>query len=390
MNKDKLKIIAKCLLYSSSGDLIGFSNGILKFNKKIHGILTNDNENFIEESIEKTNDTFLRFFNGGLVEGLKMKYFNYIYSYNTHINLIICKNLLNYDKIDDKIYNIKKSLIDLYENDSLKNKRFYSDIFKNQIKKLKNKNYNYLDESYDKKANSSDPATTSLILGIYYNDNKNLNDLIYLCIHMTRLTHNNGISILGSICSALFTNFAFNKLDIKRWPFELIKILESKNFIKIYLENTNDETKYLIDLKLYIYQWKKYINLYLLEKNNEIFFKINSNFADYDYPGEVLRVLWDNFTQDKTRFYPGDLGDDVMIICYHNLLNLKLINIKNNINYYYDRLIGYTCYNSGNSSNLGMISSGIFSLNYTFEIINNLISGVDNINILKEITNLIK
>ena len=106
MNKDILKIIAKCLLYSSSGDLIGFSNGNLKFNKKINGILTNKNENFIEESIEKTNETFLRFFNGGLVEGLKIKYYNYIYSYNTPINLIICENIIKYENINDIINNI--------------------------------------------------------------------------------------------------------------------------------------------------------------------------------------------------------------------------------------------------------------------------------------------
>ena len=97
MNEEKLNIIAKCLLYSSVGDLIGFSNGNLKFNKKIEGILTDKNEYFIEESIEKTNESFFRFFNAGLVEGLKYKYSKYIYSYNTPMNLLLFQNIKKYE-----------------------------------------------------------------------------------------------------------------------------------------------------------------------------------------------------------------------------------------------------------------------------------------------------
>ena len=116
-----------------------------------------------------------------------------------------------------------------------------------------------------------------MILGIVYHNN--LNDLIYLAINITKLTHVNGISILGAVSSALFCYYIINKVNIFEWIFELIKLFRSENFRNIYISNTGNDKKFLIDLEYFITQLEKYIDFRFDKKSKKIkrqlFFKDN-------------------------------------------------------------------------------------------------------------------
>ena len=383
MNK---KIIFKSLVYLIAGDIIGFSNGKLKFNNIafLSGILTNKTEDYLDIGANETDLLFFRFYNSGMIEGLVYRYHDYIISYNPLFSLAILQNLNEKNNLDKIIKNIRLDFIKLFEEDKEKKIRKYDKNFIDKIKKLKSIDYNFLDEKYNFNENSSDPAVRSFILGLYYYNNKNLNDLIYLCIHTTRLTHNNGISILGSICSALFANFAVNKLDIKQWPFELLKILNSENFEKIYFQNTNNYDKYLIDLKLYKHVWNKYIKNNLIKNDGKIKLNIEIiNRFDIEYVGNKLKFLFMEYTNNKDIFYPGNNGDDCMILVYHFLLELNIDIFKKSPlmdnKYLYNRLIAYSAYNIGNSANLSAIASGLFGLLFDYNNIETILTGNSNI-----------
>jgi len=366
MNKEKFKIsIYYCLLYATIGDIIGFDNGVLKFNKNYYGIMNKkDNpHDYIELSSEVCNNMIFAFIFNGLLSGLQKKYEskNNIVSSNTILHLAVANSLTKeYNTLDEVIIIIKNNIITSYEKDEFKKERYYSDIIIRQIQNLKNEKYNYKNEKYNKNEYSSDVATRSMIIGIIFNNEKDLDKLLYITINSARLTHNNGISILGGICSALFCKFAVNAIDNKEWVFKLINILKSKNFKKIYLENTNSEKEYLLDLELFIYQWKKYIDFKFDDKKIiQHTFLVN--------PGNRYQNYFLKFSNNKEKFYPGDSGDDCMIIAYDCILDSTWYSKA------YDKLVCYSMLNTGNSNNIGSISSCLYGLVYTYKDIGSLI-----------------
>lgn len=374
------KLIYKCLLYGAIGDKIGYNNGILQYNKEYEGIMSKENNpyDYIDLSSEACNQIVFNFLSNGLLEGEKLK-INNIVSYNTILHIAISYGLLKTksENLDEILKNIKQEIINYYDNDNLIKERNYSKIIVNQIKKLKKKQYNYKNEIYAKDAYSSDAATMTMILGVIFYQKKDFNKLIYLIINIIRMTHNNGLAILGGITSALFCVFIINKVNIQIWPKKLINILESEKFKKIYLENTNSDKEYLMDLELYIYQWKYYLELYFDENNNKKYDKfINIK------PSLKYEYYFKRFSINKDIFYPGDSGIDCMIIVYDCLSDFK-IRYKSS----YDILLCYSVFHTGNSKNLGTIISSLYSLVLNYENIDIKLLG--NNNILSEIEKVI-
>ena len=364
MTKNNISVYY-CLLYTTIGDIIGFDNGNQKTNKDYYGIMTKkDNPyDYIELSSETCNHMIFEFINKGLLSGLRLIYNkeSKIVSSNTILHLAVANGLTEkYNTLDEIITNIKNNIITSYENDKLKQERYYSNIIIKQIQNLKKKNYNYKNKKYNKNQYSSDVATRCMIIGVIFSNEKDLNKLLYITINSARLTHNNGISILGGICSALFCKFAVNAIDNKEWVFKLINILKSKNFKKIYLENTNSEKEYLLDLELFIYQWKKYIDFKFDDKKIiQHTFLVN--------PGNRYQNYFLKFSNNKEKFYPGDSGDDCMIIAYDCILDSTWYSKA------YDKLVCYSMLNTGNSNNIGSISSCLYGLVYTYKDIGSLI-----------------
>ena len=386
MTKNNISVYY-CLLYTTIGDIIGFDNGNQKTNKDYYGIMTKkDNPyDYIELSSETCNHMIFEFINKGLLSGLRLIYNkeSKIVSSNTILHLAVANGLTEkYNTLDEIITNIKNNIITSYENDKLKQERYYSNIIIKQIQNLKKKNYNYKNEKYNKNQYSSDVATRCMIIGVIFSNEKDLNKLLYININSNRLTHNNGISILGGICSALFCSFAVNSITITTWIFKLIKILESKNFKNIYLENTNSEKEYLIDLELYIYQWKKYIDFRFTDKKE---IKIYRHLIN---PSIKYQEYFTKFSNNKEIFYPGDSGDDCMIIAYDCFLDIKSKFIQEdspNPNAY-DQLVCYSMLNTGNSNNIGSIASCLYGLTYFYKNIYSLIG--NNIEIREKINNI--
>ena len=373
MTKNNINVYY-CLLYTTIGDIIGFDNGTQKFNKDYNGIMTEKNNpyDYIELSSETCNHMIFDFINKGLLSGLQIIYNTHTknVSSNTILHLAVADSLTEkYNKLDDIITTIKNNIIMYYDQDKLKKERYYSSIIVKQIQNLRNKNYNYKNEKYNKNEYSSDVATRCMIIGVIFNKEEDLNKLLYITINSARLTHNNGISILGGVCSALFSSFAINTISIIEWVFKLIKILESTNFKNIYLDNTNSEKDYLLDLDLFIYQWKKYLDFRFTD-NKKI-----KMYGDLINPSNKFQLYFTKFSNNKQTFYPGDSGDDCMIIVYDCFLDIRtniLLKDLSDTNAY-DQLVCYCMLNTGNSNNIGCIASCLYGLTYSYKNINSLI-----------------
>ena len=86
--KKKIAIL-NCLNYAMFGDIIGYQNGILKYNKNFDGILNKDKNkhDYIELSSIQCNYMLFKYVNNNLFNGLvyENEYYNYIPSANTVI-----------------------------------------------------------------------------------------------------------------------------------------------------------------------------------------------------------------------------------------------------------------------------------------------------------------
>jgi hypothetical protein len=205
------------------------------------------------------------------------------------------------------------------------------------------------------------------IIGIYFYKEEQIDDLLYLLINFTKKLYPNGVSIIGSICSSLFVSFAMNNIDINKWIDKIINLLKSKKFKKIYLDNTDNQNKYNTDLELYLHKLNKYNSI----KDIDI--------VKYN-PGARIQYYFNHFTENKDIFYPGNSGDDCIIIIYDIIYSNYKIK-KNYSNY--EKLYIDLGLNSGNNNNLFTIGSCLFGLLNDYEYINSLI--INNEKIAKKI-----
>lgn len=353
MNKDIIKKIYICLKYQIIGDTIGFDNGEQKFNLKYDGILTKKKnpDDYIEISSDTCNSMIFFYLSNGLLNGVINSYFsnqqNNI-SYISKLNISILESFNKTNNIDDLVNNFKETLLKNYTQDKLVNSRHYSKDLQQNINRLVYKKN--INKKYDINQNDSDVASRSLLYGIYFNK---LDDIIDIVIKSGKITHSNGIALLGGISTALFTYFIIKKIKINLWIYELLKIIKSNKFKNIYLNNVSkDEIKYYIhDLDFFISKINEYIE-YKFDKNK----KINKNIA-FLYPNIRFQYYFIKYSNDKSKFYPGNNGLDSIIIVYDCLLDTIYSNGNN-----YETLISYTAFNTGNSNTLCSIALALYNL----------------------------
>lgn len=354
------------------GDIISFQNGVLKNNLNYKGILSKKNYPYdiLEISHEVTNDMIFEFIRLNLLDGMiniikedKLTYsLNTIFFMATFYSIII-----NKDNNDKLVKIIEKNLTNFYfkyKNEFINDNK-YESLFKylNINKKLNN--------NYKKNDNSSDPLVRSLLFGFYDKIDNNY-EVIDIIIKTTLITHNNGISIIGSVCSALFVYYAINKIDIKLWLNKIINLISSNSFKELYLNNCKvDENKYNMDLKLYIFKLNNYIDI-----NKKL--KID-NIKQLNNIGLRYNNYYLTYTENKNNYYPGNYGDDCILIVYDTLIK------QLNLNYSYNKLFIDCGLNSGNNNNLFCIASFIFGLMFKYNDISKLNTNEEMNNLFKNI-----
>ena len=368
---NKKNVILNCLNYAMFGDIIGYQNGNLKYNKSFDGILTkkNNEHDYIELSSIQCNYMLFKYVNNNLFNGLvyENEYYNYIPSANTVIHLIIAEELIkNFNK--NYIDNIKKKIINYYKNDKLKKKRDYNKYI---IKNLTNTS-----NIHDNTQNLSDSACYTMIIGIIFNDYFKIIDISF---NIGLLFNKNGIGILGCITSSLFTNFAYNDIKISEWIIILLKLLKSDELKEKFKFNK----KYLIDLEIFINSWNKY---YLLKFNNKKYIDYSIAFGE---PSNRYEFYFNNFSSNKKQFFPGNYADDCLIIVYDLLIESKLDTTINKNFSQLEKLVIKSILHTGNSNNIATILFSIYGLKNEKDTkyINKIIFNKNNYN--KVINNII-
>jgi hypothetical protein len=365
------KINASILL-GVIGDIIGFGNGKTEFNNDNIFSLESTGEHFVSLGSEYSNTLVFEFINnGGISEYPKS---DMIFSDDTIMLFANIKSLLqDYNSISELINFTRLEYIDIIKDK--KELEIFENTYKGglttiaSLKKLKNGD-DYKNFKYDEKAGGSGGSMRCMIYGVIFWKEHDLLKLIESCIETTCLTHNNAIAYLGAFTSGYFASLAMQDIDINRWCFKLIDILES-DIIDNYIKS-NKEIDYLYyerDKKIFLNKWHDYI-----EDN---FFELDYQYIKKKYmmyPNQRSQYYY-KFSYRRNNLYPGAGGDDSTIIAYDTLIDSDGK---------WEKIVYYSMLHVGDSDTTGIICGFLYGLCYGLEKVNkqmldNLLDSKDEI-----------
>ena len=302
INNDFRENYIATFILHALGDTIGYKNSIWEFNYNIV------NFNDIRETIEIISE-FISL--GGIT---KIDLSGWTISDDTLLNYEIAKFILSIeDKLEDKnIIKLKKDIIKMINKQfDLKIERGFGSMTSKAIQNWTDKE----DERYTKYNNKSGGngcTMRTFPIGLRYYKDKDLDKLIDISIISSKLTHNSPIGFLGGLSSAYFVKLAINKIDIKKWPYLLIELLESDK-IKKYIDINNDDIYF--DYRSTIRVWKKYVEIYFDVNNDPITIKLKEietkkhNFRSVlsnawkKLPGNIRKTLKRKFKGGKRKSF---------------------------------------------------------------------------------------
>jgi len=192
----------------------------------------------------------------------------------------------------------------------------------------------------------------SSCIGLAFFGKKNREKLIEFAIETSRITHNSAVGYLGGLTSALFTALAIEKVPIKKWPFELMDIIES-GLIEKYLKKTKGLKEYNKDKDQFISKWKVYIEDKFDDNGNIIIRKSSKNLIQrtvYYYKNFAFKT--DN---NYENMFIGSGGDDSVIIAYDALIDSG----KN-----WEKLVIYAMLHMGDTDTTGCIAGSWYGAMY--------------------------
>jgi ADP-ribosylglycohydrolase len=322
------------------GDMMGFINGKWKAKYTIPF------DSYKRKMVHFNSDLIIELisdfiFNGGITD---IKINELSISEKTFYHIIIANTLITdeSDNIDDLVENIKKNLFFTFTNAVKK-------IYKNLHLEI-DKEYKLMikPEQASQIRNTNGAAARNLCIGLYYNGKKNREKLIKLSILSSKITHNSPISYLSGFTTALFTAYAIENVQIEKWPFKLVKLLESE-YIKNYIEQKNEDDMY--DYLLYIKYWKTFIETRFKNKkilNLPIFYHLYTRLSYFN----------EHFLSPQNSDYLGETGISAVIMAYDAVISCN----KN-----WERLVYYSILHIGDANAIGAIAGGLYGALYGFD-----------------------
>lgn len=187
-------------------------------------------------------------------------------------------------------------------------------------------------------------------IGIFYVGYQALPQLVALAIECSRITHNSAIAMLGAITAALFTAWGLERVDITRWPFLLLDLLnDANNPIEIYLQESrpNEYPLYKRDKILFIERWQDYVNYRFSGSEVRTNLKLMQNI--------VFRYKYLSERFSKGCNTPGGCGDDCVIMAYDAVLQSEGV---------FEKVIIYATLHPGDSDTVGAVALSWFGAYY--------------------------
>lgn len=329
--KNNEKYIA-CLLLHALGDTIGYKNGEWEFNYGETEISSNFSNTLLYDfiSLGGVNDINL--------DGWQV-------SDDTIMHKNTCEILLEeYKDVNDFCDRLSKLFI---KNSSiLKNRHLGNTIQKSLQSIIDGLKWNEI--PYNQLGGGSGGSMRTSVIGLAFSGENNRDKLIEYSIEASRITNNSVIGYLGGLVSALFTSYAIEGINVEEWVFKLIKLLES-NKIEDYIKSTRDHNFYLLEIKDFIYYWKKYVEITFVGKK---FKKSKSR----EIPSFRTEFFSDNFSINN-HLGPGFLGLDSVIFAYDCLLYAREK---------WETLIIYSALHLGDSDTTACIAASWYGALYGF------------------------
>jgi ADP-ribosylglycohydrolase len=338
-NKDRNGfLILPCIL-----DLLG-SN----IYNNVYELILNDIKNPLDMS-EVLSEYLSHYISRGGYSGYKND-MNIENTSNIFLLLSLIKIYINYDKNDDiPLLKIKKGLKETLKNVlsdkgyQIKIRSFANNISTEDI--IDNINYDENFYGNENKNMRSDICVRVMFLGIYYKDN--LDKMINNCIIITKLTHNNTISILSAISSAYIVYLASNNIDIEKWGFEVFDLVNSDNVKKhLNLDKSENMIGYVSFMKL----WNNFLDSRFSQK------KIKKTLSDNNLIYKMK--FYQNFNFDASEYIIGEDCINCLIVSYDSLLNCG-----GN----FEKLIYYSILIPGQVVSVGGFVGGLYSLVFGME-----------------------
>ena len=313
-----------CMLLHALGDTIGYKNSNWEFFKgggvdeKLYDFIYEGGINHVpKKGWLVSDDTILHM---KTAEALLEKFTNL----NDLASILVSKYLEAFDQ---------------FEQEGLE-KRYPGGTTMKVLFKLKN-GAKWNETPYNILSGGSGAAMKSLCIGLAYNGEENRDKLIQIAIECSRITHNSVVGYMGGLTSALFTAFAIENIEIKRWPHMLMTIIGS-DIISTYLRKTGRGfVEYENDISNFSRKWYRYIEEKFDDDGNVVFRRSNKNiFFRNKYYSE-------NYAFRKE--YPGGGGDDSVIIAYDSLIDAGDS---------WEKLVIYSMLHSGDTDTTGCIAAG--------------------------------
>ena len=340
------------MILHALGDTIGFKNGDWEFNYQNLEKL---------EVLDYVNEMIYEFIDLGGVNGIDLK--NWRVSDDTFFHIAIAKSLLKYNNnMNKKFFNvIKDNLSDEALRMSEEENGKYKDPRTGELEPVINRyvgittqlsidkftdNFDARNDTYNSSAGGNGAAMRSLVIGMCFYGESHRDTLINISVNSSQLTHNNAYGYLAGFNAALFTALALENVEIEKWPFILIKYLNSKKLKKYISLDDLDEA---YDYNLYIRYWQKYIDTKFDKKQQPL------HSRSYANPMYRIRYFYENFHKGTDSLQIGASGFLCMIMAYDALLDCGG---------FWEKLIVYAILHSGDSDTIGAVAGGLYGAVY--------------------------
>lgn len=274
----------------------------------------------------------------GGINGINIS--NFDNSSNNLLLLNVAKIIIENKKFDDKfIQSIKKCLINTYNKNE-------DNMSKNNIKLFAkySKDIKYSNTNYDKYSFTADSCFLVSPFGLLFNTKNDLQKLIDYSIETGKIVSSSPSGYLAGFTYAYFISLTFQNVNIKKWVYKLIKLLESDK-IKKHIDLTNDDIS--IDYLSYVRYWKTYLNI-RFDDNKPIFTNSHKSF--------VFRMFFiqKHFTNRDNEFI-GSTGISSLIASYDALLDCDGS---------WEKIITYSILYPAQTHITGSLACGLYGLIY--------------------------
>uniref|UniRef100_A0A6C0ACC1 ADP-ribosylglycohydrolase n=1 Tax=viral metagenome TaxID=1070528 RepID=A0A6C0ACC1_9ZZZZ len=335
LQQNKTQRIHLSLILHALGDTIGYYNSNWEFNYNY----LNADFGFVYELISEFIDL------GGIncidLKGWKV-------SDDTVLHICVGNALVSSNNVKEFVKILKKNMVNSLEDISKRHPGM------NTIRKLKllKKNHNMKFE-FDEFSGGSGGSMRSPVIGLFFDKIQDQNKIIRYALESALITHNHPTGYLGAIATALFTNYAINRVPIETWCFNMLKIIESPELdghIKQEYPKLHSTFK---DYKhSFIGKWKSYIKDKFTKKK-EIRLRIR-NLAERG-AFYTNNFSWKHPKNKGFETFIGSSGDDSLIVAYDSLLDSD---------HCFEKLVIYSMLHIGDTDTTGCIAGALYGAYY--------------------------